>query len=60
MPVKCLFMLVKCLLAFGKSSFYQYEKIINMMILIWYNYFLHIFNILKKYCIFANEILLIV
>lgn len=30
------------------------------MILIWCNYFLHIFNILKKYCIFANEILLIV
>ena len=25
------------------------------MILIWYNYFLHIFNILKKYCIFANK-----
>ena len=25
------------------------------MILIWYNYFLHIFNILKKYCIFANR-----
>lgn len=30
------------------------------MILIWYNYFLHIFNIPKKYCIIANEILLIV
>ena len=30
------------------------------MILIWYNYFLHIFNNLKKYCIFANEILLII
>ncbi len=25
------------------------------MILIWYNYFLHIFNILKKYCIFASR-----